>query len=57
MPNETVDTLYFYIDTFLNQQLEEDELDALNIVNAILRQRRYTPRFLAPPVSAVSCMG
>ena len=42
MPNETVDTLYFYIDTFLNRRLEEDEVDALNIVNAILTETLYS---------------
>lgn len=40
--NETVDTLYFYIDTFINRRLEEGELDALNIVNALLTETLYS---------------
>ncbi|MFZ1248738.1 MAG: insulinase family protein [Candidatus Saccharimonadales bacterium] len=40
--NETVDTLYFYIDTFVNRRLEEHELDALGIVNALLTETLYS---------------
>lgn len=42
LPNKTVDTLYFYIDTFLNRRLEEHELDALGIVNALLTETLYS---------------
>ncbi len=42
IPNETVDTMYFYIDTFMNRRLEEKEIDALNIVNAILTETLYS---------------
>lgn len=42
IPNETVDTLYFYIDTFLSRRLEERELDALGLVNALLTETLYS---------------
>jgi hypothetical protein len=42
IPNETVDTLYFYIDTFMNRRLEEHELDALSLVNALLTETLYS---------------
>ena len=40
--NPTVDTLYFYIDTFLGRRLEERELDSLGIMNAILTETLYS---------------
>jgi predicted Zn-dependent peptidase len=40
--NTTVDTLYFYIDTFINRRLEEHELDALGLVNAMLTETLYS---------------
>lgn len=42
IPNTTVDTLYFYIDTFINRRLEEHELDALGLVNAMLTETLYS---------------
>lgn len=42
IPNATVDTLYFYIDTFMNRRFEESELDALGIMNAILTETLYS---------------
>jgi predicted Zn-dependent peptidase len=42
IPNDTVDTIYFYIDTFMNRRLEESEVDALGIVNAILTEILYS---------------
>jgi predicted Zn-dependent peptidase len=42
IPNETVDTLYFYIDTFMNRRLEEREIDALGLVNALLTETLYS---------------
>lgn len=42
IPNTTVDTLYFYIDTFMNRRLEEHEVDALGLVNAILTETLYS---------------
>lgn len=40
--NDTVDTMYFYIDTFMNRRLEEREVDALGLVNAILTETLYS---------------
>ena len=40
--NPSVDTLYFYIDTFVNRRLEERELDALAVTNAILTETLYS---------------
>lgn len=42
IPNDTVDTIYFYIDTFMNRRLEEHEVDALGLVNAILTETLYS---------------
>lgn len=42
IPNETVDTLYFYIDSFMNRRLEEGEIDALGLVNALLTETLYS---------------
>lgn len=42
VPNSSVDTLYFYIDTFMSRRLEESELDALSITNAILTETLYS---------------
>lgn len=42
MPNPSVDTLYFYIDTFLSRRLEEHEIDALSVANAILTETLYS---------------
>jgi zinc protease len=42
IPNDTVDTMYFYIDTFMNRRLEEGEVDALGLVNAILTETLYS---------------
>ncbi len=40
--NASVDTLYFYIDTFMNRRFEEHELDALGVMNAILTETLYS---------------
>jgi predicted Zn-dependent peptidase len=40
--NPTVDTLYFYIDTFMGRRLEERELDSLGVMNAILTETLYS---------------
>ena len=40
--NDTVDTMYFYIDSFMNRRLEEHEVDALGLVNAILTETLYS---------------
>lgn len=40
--NPTVDTLYFYIDTFMNRRFDEHELDSLGVMNAILTETLYS---------------
>lgn len=40
--NNTVDTLYFYIDTFMNRRLSEIEVDSLGVMNAILTETLYS---------------
>lgn len=42
LPNGTVDTLYFYIDTFMNRRMHEPEVDALGLVNTILTETLYS---------------
>ncbi len=48
--NDTVENLYFYIDTFLRRRLNDPETDALNLAehhvdrNAILAYSRHGPR-------------
>ncbi|HSX30771.1 MAG TPA: insulinase family protein [Candidatus Saccharimonadales bacterium] len=42
IPNSTVDTVYFYIDTFMSRRLEEYEVDALGLVTAILTETLYS---------------
>lgn len=40
--NDTVENLYFYIDTFMNRRLSDSETDALNIVNTMLTETLYS---------------
>lgn len=40
--NETVENLYFYIDTFLGRRLNDSETDALNLTNTILTETLYS---------------
>ncbi len=40
--NDTVDTIYFYIDTFLKRRLTEPESDALGLVNTMLTETLYS---------------
>jgi zinc protease len=40
--NETVENVYFYIDTFMNRRLKEPELDALGLVNTMLTETLYS---------------
>jgi predicted Zn-dependent peptidase len=42
LPNSSVDTLYFYIDTFMNRRMHEKEVDALGLVNTILTETLYS---------------
>jgi len=40
--NDTVENLYFYIDTFLNRRLNEKETDALSMANTMLTETLYS---------------
>ncbi|MEK7594796.1 MAG: pitrilysin family protein [Patescibacteria group bacterium] len=40
--NDTVENLYFYIDTFTKRRLEDAETDALNLVNTMLTETLYS---------------
>lgn len=43
--NDTVENLYFYIDTFSDRRLNDVETDALNILNTILTETLYSKIF------------
>lgn len=40
--NETVDNLYFYLDTFSQRRLTESELDGLTLINSMLTETLYS---------------
>lgn len=40
--NDTVENLYFYIDTFVKRRLDEPETDALSLVNTMLTETLYS---------------
>jgi predicted Zn-dependent peptidase len=40
--NDTVENLYFYIDTFKRQRLSDPEIDALNLANTMLTETLYS---------------
>ncbi|HSX45876.1 MAG TPA: pitrilysin family protein [Candidatus Saccharimonadia bacterium] len=40
--NDTVENLYFYIDTFTNKRLNDDSIDALNLINTMLTETLYS---------------
>ena len=40
--NDTVDNLYFYIDTFLARRLSDPESDALSLINSMLTETLYS---------------
>lgn len=42
VPNDTVENLYFYIDTFLRRRLNDPEADALNLLNTMLTETLYS---------------
>jgi predicted Zn-dependent peptidase len=42
VPNDTVENLYFYIDTFKKARLSDPETDALNLVNTMLTETLYS---------------
>jgi predicted Zn-dependent peptidase len=42
VPNDTVENLYFYIDTFMQRRLTDSEADALNLINTMLTETLYS---------------
>lgn len=42
VPNDTVENLYFYIDTFARHRLSDPEADALYLVNTLLTETLYS---------------
>ncbi len=40
--NETVENLYFYMDTFMGRRLSDPETDALNLANTLLTETLYS---------------
>ncbi|HET7059776.1 MAG TPA: pitrilysin family protein [Candidatus Saccharimonadales bacterium] len=42
VPNDTVENLYFYIDTFAERRLKDPETDALHLVNTLLTETLYS---------------
>lgn len=40
--NETVDNLYFYMDTFVNQKLNDAQYDNLSLINSMLTETLYS---------------
>ncbi len=42
VPNDTVENLYFYIDTFIKRRLKDPETDALSLVNTMLTETLYS---------------
>lgn len=42
VPNDTVENMYFYIDTFKRERLNDAETDALNLVNTMLTETLYS---------------
>jgi predicted Zn-dependent peptidase len=42
LENDTVENLYFYIDTFMNRRLKDPEADALGLINTMLTETLYS---------------
>lgn len=42
VPNDTVENLYFYLDTFMLRRMSDRENDALNLVNTVLTETLYS---------------
>ncbi len=40
--NDTVENVYFYLDTFMNRRLGEPEIDALSLINMMLTETLYS---------------
>jgi len=45
VPNDTVENLYFYIDTFVKRRLSDAENDSLNLLNTMLTETLYSKIF------------
>lgn len=42
VPNDTVENLYFYIDTFMKRRMSDAETDALSLANTMLTETLYS---------------
>jgi predicted Zn-dependent peptidase len=42
VPNDTVENIYFYFDTFARRRLSDPETDALNLLNTMLTETLYS---------------
>lgn len=42
IPNDSVENIYFYIDTFRNRRLSDPEADALGLLNTMLTETMYS---------------
>ncbi len=42
IPNQTVENLYFYIDTFMSRRMRDPESDALGLINTMLTETLYS---------------
>lgn len=42
VPNDSVENLYFYIDTFMKRRMSDPETDALSLVNTMLTETLYS---------------
>jgi predicted Zn-dependent peptidase len=40
--NETVDNLYFYLDSFMRRRMDDAEIDALSLINMMLTETLYS---------------
>src|SRR5690606_35158910 len=40
--NDTIDNVYFYIDTFMRRRMEDSETDALSLINTMLTETLYS---------------
>jgi predicted Zn-dependent peptidase len=40
--NNTIDNLYFYLDTFMLRRMRDPEIDALNLINTMLTETLYS---------------
>lgn len=42
IPNETVENLYFYFDTFTKHKMSDSEIDSINLLNSILTETLHS---------------